>query len=263
MRKGGFDPDRAVFLAAVCSQTYELYKNKDGSFAVPQGFRQVEIIEAKSFDRSRERFGFILESDREILIAFRGTISTSDWVSDALAYQVPCPYAKNAGQTHQGFTQIYRSARAQIVAALKRLPPDKPIYATGHSLGGALATLCALDLASRSEGRPPTVYTYGAPRVGDPAFVKAFNGKVKTSFRIANPFDPVAQLPPFVLRMPASDKTYYYNHVRSAFILSFQAGSLAANHALDRYYEHLAGLSPDYALELSLANPGLCPEPKS
>jgi nuclear pore complex protein Nup85 len=45
---------------------------------------------------------------------------------------------------------------------------------TGHSLGGALSTLCAFDCARRSwrgVPRPHLVhYNYGSPRVGNKAF---------------------------------------------------------------------------------------------
>nr|AFW99795.1 lipase 3646 [Cohnella sp. A01] len=259
MRKGGYDPAWAIFLAAVCSQTYEQYNNKEGQFVVPLGYRTAFTVDATSFDRKRERFGFILESDRDIVVAFRGTSSTADWVSDALAYQIRYPYRDKAGQTHQGFTHIYRSARARIVSALTSLPPDKPVYVAGHSLGGALAVLCALDLATLDSRRLLAAYTFGAPRTGDPGFARAFNAAVRKSFRIANPYDAVAQLPPFILRMPGSKKTYYYSHVRGAVVLPFQNGSPAANHLIGSYFAALAARDPAYAERLEADNPGFCP----
>ena len=47
---------------------------------------------------------------------------------------------------------------------------------TGHSLGGALSTLCAYDCARRTwrgVPRPAIVhYNYGSPRVGNKAFAE-------------------------------------------------------------------------------------------
>ena len=39
------------------------------------------------------------------------------------------------------------------------------IWITGHSLGGALATLAAIDLAKQHPGCPLCLYTFGCPRV--------------------------------------------------------------------------------------------------
>jgi hypothetical protein len=65
-------------------------------------------------------------------------------------------------------------------------------------LGGALATLLALDLAANSRFRNPTVYTYASPRTGDPAFVSTYDQVVPDTFRIANRIDlvPKPPLPP-------------------------------------------------------------------
>ena len=40
---------------------------------------------------------------------------------------------------------------------------------TGHSLGGAVATLCAVDIKTElpSQGRQLFLYTFGSPRLGN------------------------------------------------------------------------------------------------
>lgn len=90
----------------------------------------------------------------------------------------------------------------------------------GHSLGGALATLLALDLAATAadpanpeyaEFRNPTVYTYGSPRTGDSAFANKFNQEVTDSNRIENRLDIVPHLPPPWLN---------YEHVNTPYELT-------------------------------------------
>lgn len=44
---------------------------------------------------------------------------------------------------------------------------DWHVLFTGHSLGGALATLATLDLKRRHPGTKVTMYNYGSPRVGN------------------------------------------------------------------------------------------------
>ena len=85
-----------------------------------------------------------------------------------------------------------------VVNALATLPFPQPVSSVticGHSLGGALVALLALDLAADTNFKNPTVYSYGSPRTGDPLFVSTYNQVVKNSFRIANRLDLVPKLP--------------------------------------------------------------------
>jgi predicted lipase len=96
---------------------------------------------------------------------------------------------------HRGFTRAYLSVRDRIHTAVK----DKDlatVIVTGHSLGGALATLCGLDLEYNfSEKFSVTVYTYGSPRVGNRDFVFAYNRRVPNTFRFYYGRDIVTRVP--------------------------------------------------------------------
>ncbi|WP_379129682.1 lipase family protein [Paenibacillus sp. sgz500958] len=251
--------ERAIFLAAVCSQTYTLFSNADGSFVVPKDYSVIHTIEAKSITNVWERFGFIIESPQEIIIAFRGTSSTTDWISDIIASQKRFKYINEHCLTHRGFTDIYTSARDGIINALTKLSTDKTLTITGHSLGGALATLCAVDVAANTAYHSPDLYTYGSPRVGDPAFAQAFSKYVRRSFRIANLFDIVTYAPPTIYKQPKRDKKYYYSHVQTHSPLSFQNGAISLNHVIGSYFAALSQLNPEYAQRLCSTNPGFCP----
>lgn len=264
MGKNHAQEQRAIFLAAICGQTYEQYSNKDGSFVVPLNYSVVDTIEARSLINIWERFGFILESPEEIIIAFRGTSSTTNWISDAIASQKNFKYIKETCLTHRGFTDIYSSARGQIFSALTMLSPEKTLYITGHSLGAALATLCAIDIAANTGYNSPYLFTYGSPRVGDPAFTSVFSKYVRNSCRTANLLDIVTHAPPPIYKLPKREKKYYYSHVHTSSPLPFQNGSLGANHIIGSYFAELSKLEPQYTQLLCSANPGLCPfiEPK-
>jgi triacylglycerol lipase len=250
---------RATFLAAVCSQTYVQFNNPDGSFVVPFNYSLKYTIMAKSAGNIWERFGFILESPEEIIIAFRGTSSTTNWISDIIASQKRFKYIKEYCLTHRGFTDIYATARNELISALSALPAGKTLTITGHSLGAALATLCAVDAAANTAFTSPVLYTYGSPRVGDPAFKKVFNSYIRTSYRIANTFDAVTFVPPTVYKLPKRDKRYYYNHVPELITLTFQLGAVGLNHIISSYFAELAKLDPVYAGQLCQSNPGFCP----
>ncbi|MCD9022911.1 lipase family protein [Cohnella silvisoli] len=256
------DDRTAIFLASVCSQTYAQYSDPDGQFVVPESYEVVSTFRAKSLTGKLEKFGFILQSDNRIIVAFRGTSSTTDWISDAIASQSKYKCVKDAGQSHRGISDIYYSVRDPILAALSKLSADKTLFITGHSLGGALATLCGLDMAENSAFSDPVVYTYGSPRVGDPSFARAFTDKVNQSFRINNHFDVVTHLPPNVYKLPKRETTYHYVHVRDSNGLSFHNGSVSGNHVISSYFVELAKRDSLYTEELRVRNPGFCPQPE-
>jgi hypothetical protein len=256
---------RAIFLAAVCGQTYAQFNNPDGLFVVPANYSVANVIEAKSITGVWERFGFILDAPKEIIIAFRGTSSAGNWISDIIASQKNFKYVKEPCLTHRGFTSIYASARSRVISALSGMSPDKTLYITGHSLGAALATLCAIDVAANTRFVSPILFTYGSPRVGDPAFAKVFPKYVRNSWRACNLFDVVTHAPPPVYKLPKREKKYYYSHVPASSPLTFQNGSIGGNHVISSYFAELAKLQPQFAELMCLANPGFCPvasEPK-
>nr|WP_188540824.1 lipase family protein [Paenibacillus segetis] len=249
----------AIFLAAICEQTYSQFSNTDGSFVVPVNYEICDTIQAKSISNVWEPFGFILQSQQDIIIAFRGTSSTTNWISNVLASQKRFKYIKVDCLTHRGFTGIYSSARSEIISRLSTLSSDKTLYVTGHSLGGALATLCAIDIAANTTFNSPNLFTYGSPRVGDPDFANAFKKYICNSYRIANPFDVVPHAPPTIYKLPKREKKFYYSHVQTLSSLPFQNGSVSANHIIGSYFTELAKLEPQFTEQLCATNPGFCP----
>jgi predicted lipase len=141
-----------------------------------------------------------------VVIAIRGTEGILEWIHDAEFLQVPCPFLVGAGHTEDGFTAMYESLRTgaaanspSVVSALATLQCPRPVSSMticGHSLGGALATLLALDVAANTAFKNPAVYTYGSPRTGDSLFASTFDQVVQNSYRVANRLDIVPTLPP-------------------------------------------------------------------
>lgn len=166
--------------------------------------------------------GLICQADGtgEVVVAIRGTEGIAEWVNDAEFFLVKCPFLAGAGHTEDGFTDMYNSLRTdstpgspsvvQVLATLPFALPISSLTICGHSLGAALATLLALDVAANTGFSDPTVYTYASPRTGDPHFVSTYNQVVKHSFRIANRMDLVPKLP-----FPP-----FYDHVLKPFDLN-------------------------------------------
>jgi len=103
-------------------------------------------------------------------------------------------------KVHRGFTVLYESMRSSIVAKLK---PNAQIIVCGHSLGAALAILCAADL-KKNYAADTLCVALSPPRAGNYFFAKSFNNsfncttntvdgeEVYRAYNIANAKDPIA-----------------------------------------------------------------------
>ena len=152
-------------------------------------------------------FGFVAQDPAgNAVIAIRGTEGILEWVQDAKFLVVKCPFLAGAGLTEDGFTDVYESLRVGQDQASKSLVDALPGLAfptaltsltiCGHSLGGALATLLALDVGANTKlGGILRAYTYASPRTGDPSFADTYNQVVPRTVRIANRLDLVPKLP--------------------------------------------------------------------
>ena len=119
------------------------------------------------------------------VVTFRGSDDMEAWF-DFNFDLVPVDW-EPGGKVHQGFREALDAIWVPISNAIEALPDGTPVIYTGHSLGGAVATLAA----SR---RPPAVtYTFGSPRAGDAAFGSTV--PVDSLFRIVNNRDVITELP--------------------------------------------------------------------
>ena len=78
----------------------------------------------------------------------------------------PCDKTGTSCQVHSGFYKAYTDARTELRYTLKSYLENYPgaeFHITGHSLGGALSVLAAVDLMDMVE--ISSVYTFGQPRV--------------------------------------------------------------------------------------------------
>jgi len=74
-----------------------------------------------------------------------------------------------------GFYVSYNNSSLEpnITAAVRNMAaahPNAPLYVIGHSMGAALATICAMDVKFKAKLRDVRLYTFGSPRVGNDIF---------------------------------------------------------------------------------------------
>jgi hypothetical protein len=169
---------------------------------------------------------FLVQSDdgRVAILCFRGTGPTDliNWLVDIdidpEKVPISFPDAKKEFEVHSGFYRNVRAIRPAIVGALQsalagdsllrddvRRPNSlEALYLTGHSLGGAMATIMAImlvtekryeDIAAKLKG----TYTFGQPMVGSPELAAACDGHPtlgRDVIRYVYGNDVIPQLPP-------------------------------------------------------------------
>ena len=134
-----------------------------------------------------------------VIAAFRGTVDIKNWLANIDFKQVA--YSKCGGcMVHDGFYNAYAEVSA-IVKGQVQLILNKyrtaAVYVTGHSLGGALATIAALDIKT-TFGKVDQFYSYGEPRVGNGAFAAYFEAQMPV-YRVIHYADIVPHVPPLGL----------------------------------------------------------------
>ena len=129
--------------------------------------------------------GYIATDDHSVVIAFRGTQETRDFFTDLNTKSV---YFSNGRRcrnnswrcVHEGFYKAFESTYSKCVNAVKSYAsPNKKIYITGHSLGGAIATLFTYRLSYELSAYKTQMhmFIFGAPPVGNSIFINKFNSR--------------------------------------------------------------------------------------
>ena len=142
------------------------------------------------YDRDGSQ-AYRFRNDHDCVIACRGT-EPNEWndvKADANARSV---LAETTGKVHSGFKQEVDDLWPMLETAL--MNNDQPLWFCGHSLGGAMATMCAgRCFLSHINSMPEELFTYGSPRVGNKQYI---NYVKLAHYRFVNNNDIVTRVPP-------------------------------------------------------------------
>jgi len=199
------DIRNAQFLAVASDLAY--YPQGQGGPAFKEQFG----LEAVLFSVGNTQ-AYVATDANNIVVAFRGTESPTtidglkDWLVTNAANFLILPEGRMGtdfaaagvgARFHQGFvnaiTDIWDPVFAKVQA--ERTANDRPLWLTGHSLGGALALLAAW-LFQRKFVPVHQIYTYGGPMIGNEQAAKAINlAYANKIFRYVDLIDPIPKLP--------------------------------------------------------------------
>ena len=163
-----------------------------------------------------------------LILCFRGTEADKirDIASDAEALQTEGPW----GKAHRGFSRALDQVWDEIVPAIQEMRQNgQSLWICGHSLGAALATMCAARLA-KSGTEINGIYTYGQPRVGDPVFSDEYDKALRPRhYRFVNNNDIVTRVP--LPKVEVRSIKIEYGHVGTLIYIT-SSGSLSTSHSM-------------------------------
>ncbi len=201
----GRSDQNALYLATACDLAYLPQDLGVAEFAAKLGLTAKLV----SVDNTQ---CYVCENDQVIVLAFRGSeIPNSidgfkDWLLTNAKNFLIQPTGKigtdfvAAGvgaRFHRGFMEALEEIWEPMFTAIDAVvaKQDRPLFITGHSLGGALALLAAWRL-QRQMIPIHNVYTFGAPMVGDQLAAKAFEKEFPNRiYRYVDGGDMVPLLP--------------------------------------------------------------------
>jgi pimeloyl-ACP methyl ester carboxylesterase len=156
---------------------------------------------------------FVAANDRLVVVAFRGTEpkKLQDWLTDVNAVLIRGPFG---GRVHAGFYLALESVWKDLLKALRESQTrGQSLWFTGHSLGGALASLAVARLRDEFDRPVHGLYTFGQPRVGDRIFERAYNQDNRSrSFRFVNNNDVVTRVPTRLMGYSHIGTFLYFDH---------------------------------------------------
>lgn len=112
----------------------------------------------------------ISKADRAIYVIFRGSMTITNWLDDFETLMTNYPLCPQC-LVHAGFYYSALSVKDDVIASvqyLQKLYPDYSVIVAGHSLGGALATLTAVNLITNDISNIRH-FSFGSPRLANAA----------------------------------------------------------------------------------------------
>jgi triacylglycerol lipase len=234
----------ASFLFAELSRLAYFDDHEIVDLVAKAGIPEIEFV-----DRDGAQ-AYILKSVTDCIIVCRGT-EPHEW-NDLRADANALTVLTEIGRLHAGFNREVDDLWPILV---QRIEENRlPMWFAGHSLGGAMATICAGRCKlSKIPSNPSAIFTFGSPRVGNKKYI---NYVKIPHYRWVNNNDIVARVPPALLGYRHSGNEIYIDsdgHVRfltywervrdslRGVALALRMGKVDyfGDHSMLRYIEHI------------------------
>ena len=152
------------------------------------GLTSVKWIDDKKSDTQ----AFVAMKGKSLYVVFRGTSSKKDAQNDASIDKVP--FILEGDKVHIGFKSSWDAVKDIVIKTIDKMSGYDKIVVCGHSLGAAVATLCAYNLSHVYDINIECC-TIGSPRVGNKTFKNNYDSRKIKTLRIVHNNDVVTHSP--------------------------------------------------------------------
>jgi hypothetical protein len=166
-----------------------VYKDQKDIDFKSLGLTSVKWIDDKKSDTQ----AFVAMKGKSLYVVFRGTSSKKDAQNDASIDKVP--FIKDGDKVHIGFKSSWDAVKNIILKNISKMDGYDKIVVCGHSLGAAVATLCAYNISHVYDTVPVECCTIGSPRVGNKTFKENYDSRKIKTLRIVHNHDLVTRSP--------------------------------------------------------------------
>jgi triacylglycerol lipase len=168
-------------------------------------FEEIGLHASTYFEREGAQ-AYIVSNDYDTVVICRGT-EPNEW-NDLKADVTVWTVLVEVGRVHSGFKEEVDTLWPLMESVLAK--NDKTTWFTGHSLGAAMAAICAgRCMLSKIESNPAGLFTFGSPRVGSRRYVT--HCKFPQYYRWVNNNDIVARVPPIWMGYRHAGKLMYFD----------------------------------------------------
>lgn len=192
---------RQSLLFAELSFISYLPRGEAGTFANDMGLHDIRF-----YDRDGAQ-AYVFGNEHDAVVVCRGT-EPHEWNDIRADLDAVAAVAETVGHVHRGFKREVDDLWPRLEQAL--ISNERPLWFAGHSLGGAMAAICAGRCKlSHIPSNPQGLFTYGAPRVGDRRYV---NYVRMNYYRWVHNNDIVPRVPPRWMGYRHAGKEMYLDH---------------------------------------------------
>jgi hypothetical protein len=140
--------------------------------------------------------GYMIYSKKTLYITFRGSNDTQDLLA---CLDIRTENLEQNICIHKGYYSQFKAIEADITSDILRISNSfdiEKIVFSGHSLGGALATIAAPYYSNIFRGsKYIACHTFGSTAVGNENFVEWFKDNVNENYRVECEYDIIPLLP--------------------------------------------------------------------
>ena len=162
---------------------------------LPDDESTIKFFDASKTNKTEDTQAYLWCHENTLYLAFRGTEDMLDILADV---DVRPHQISSTITVHRGFYEQFSAIADDLMSEINTIIKNtsiSDIWVTGHSLGGALATITALHLSQLYPYIIVRCHTFGCPRVGNKEFDDTFNKHVNENWRVINIDDPVPMIP--------------------------------------------------------------------